>query len=300
MRIDQPTLPSGKKVYIVHHSSMHSLLDLVDDYETQQAELKKAADKKQEYYQRKARPDLDDKWTHGSLKTYAKTRECLYYAQVPDTVREMARKFQNNLMASDTYRQASEKAQSTKRRRVFELDGAELDIDRYLGQQDECWGRVTRGLQRPVVRIAISFMAQAGNDESMFAGVAALGTCCAILAEQAGCSLEIIAVTFTQGGYYTGLDGMSEVGMVLPIKQPEEPLHQESLLICGVPGYFRFYGVHHKALDLPEGKGGHGGASTMSKELKEYLGVQHLLECAWKEGQQQVFLDDFVKTLHDA
>lgn len=286
MHIEKAKLLDGVR-HIAHYNGLSEMLDVVDAAE-EKCRLGLA--------QRiGADPDLEGEWVHGRLNTYAATRDCLRYAAVPDYIASMAEKFREQLMSSDTYRIASEKAASTKRRRVFELDGGELDIDRYMGQQDECWVRVTRGLQRPVIRIAVNFMAQCDNNESAFAGLAALGTCCALLAEQAGCALEIMAVCFT--GQYA--KDYVEIGSCLPIKHANEPFHQDSLLVCGVPGYFRFYGVHRATLGKLNGNG-HGRASQMTKPLREHLGLQHVLEVAWNQKHQQMFLDDFVKTLHDA
>lgn len=236
-------------------------------------------------------------WAHGSLGIADKTGRCLLFSEPPEHVIAKAKAFQDALMASDAYRTASEKAQSTKRRRVFELDGAELDIDRYLGQQDECWGKVTRGLQRPVLRLAVNVSASCGNDESTFAGVAALGTCCALLAEQAGCSLEIMCAMTS----HDTKAGCLETAMIFPVKHADEPFHQDSLLCLGVPGLFRWYGFNivdnamtgktHYAM---------GYAKGITSPLRTHLNVQHVLEVAWKEDRQQMFLDEFVKTLHDA
>ena len=236
-------------------------------------------------------------WAHGSLKNVKNTERCLLLGEPPQHVIDKAKAFQEALMASDAYRTASERAQSTKRRRVFELDGGELDIDRYMGQQDECWVRVTRGLQRPVLRLAVNVSASSGNDESTFAGVAALGTCCALLAEQSGCSLEIMcAMTShqTKAGCY-------ETAMVFPVKQAEEPFHQDSLLSLGVPGLFRWYGFNIVDNAMTgETHYGQGFPRGATPALRTHLNVQHVLEVAWDNGRQQMFLDEFVKTLHDA
>lgn len=246
------------------------------------------------------RKDTDDErpeWHHGSLRTAEKSKECLLYSRPPAHVVAKAEAFKEALMASDAYRFASEKAQSTKRRRVFELDGGELDIDRYMGNQDECWSRVTRGLQRPVVRLAVSGTASCGNNEDAFAGTAALGTCCALLAEQAGCSLEILGTVIIS----KLINGTREGGALMPIKHADAPFHQDALLSFGIPATLRYYGfaVDHNLLTGTV-VSGHGRAEPMSKELRKHLNIQHVLEVAWDNGRQQAFLDDFVKTLHDA
>ena len=237
------------------------------------------------------------KWAHGSLKNVEKTEKCLLLSEPPAHVIEKAKAFQDALMASDAYRTASERAKSTKRRRVFELDGGELDIDRYMGQQDECWVRVTRGLQRPVLRLAVNVSASCGNDEGTFAGVAALGTCCALLAEQAGCSLEILCAMTS----HETKEGCHETAMVFPVKHAEEPFHQNSLLSLGVPGLFRWYGFNivDNAMTGTT-HWGQGYARGATPALRAHLNVQHVLEVAWDNGRQQMFLDEFVKTLHDA
>ena len=246
------------------------------------------------------RRDIEDSsahWHHGSLCTPEKSQECLLYAKPPAHVVAKAEAFKEALMASDAYRHASEKAQSTKRRRVFELDGGELDIDRYMGNQDECWSRMTRGLQRPVIRLAVSGVASDGNDEDAFAGTAALATCCALLAEQAGCSLEILGTIVIANV----IKGTREGGSIMPIKHADEPFHQDALLSFGIPAVLRYYGfaADHNLLTGTV-VNGHGVAFPMSAELREHLNIQHVLEVAWQDGQQKAFLDDFVKTLHDA
>ena len=166
-----------------------------------------------------------------------------------------------------------------------------------MGQQDECWVRVTRGLQRPLIRLAVSGTASCNNDESAFAGVAALATCCALLAEQAGCSLEVIGTIIVTDA----LRGTLECGVVLPIKHADEAFHQNSMLSWGIPAVLRYYGfcADH---NLVTGKinGLHGYAKPMTPALREHLNVQHVLEVAWKNDRQQMFLDEFVKTLQDA
>lgn len=236
-------------------------------------------------------------WHFGSLGTAQASAECLLYSRPPQHVVAKAEAFRERLMNSDSYRLASENAKSTKRRRVFELDGGELDIDRYLGQQDECWGRVTPGLQRPVLRLAISGTASAGNDESAFAGVAALATCCAILAEQAGCALEILGTITIHNLTSTVKEG----GVVLPLKHADEPFYPNALLCFGIPAVLRYYGFACD-VNLLTGKidANHGQAYPMSAELRKHLNVQHVLEVAWKDGQQQMFLDEFVQTMHNA
>ncbi|GAC1605155.1 MAG: hypothetical protein NVS3B25_34470 [Hymenobacter sp.] len=269
---------------LVHFSGITELVDIIDDGLANKEWNRRSIDGRSSF-------------THGSLKSIDASRECLLYTRPPAHVTAMAEAFKEALLASDTYRHASEKAQSTKRRRVFELDGGELDIDRHLGQQDECWSRVTRGLRRPLIRLAVSGVASGGNDETAFAGVAALGTCCALLAEQAGCSLEILGTLIPRGT----ISGTFECGPVLPIKHADEAFHQDTLLAFGIPAALRYYGFA-TYLNLCEGvvSSGFGSAYSMSAALRAHLNVQHVLECAWDEGRQQMFLDEFVKTLHDA
>jgi len=284
MHIEQPVLADNKKRTLVHFSGITEFVTTVDEGFAHKKWINK-------------HESLGASWNHGSLQTVAATRNCLLFAEPPPHVQKKAEAFQQALMGSDAYRMASEKAASTKRRRVFELDGGDLDLDRYMGQQDECWVRVTRGLQRPVVRLAMSGMMHGGNDEHGFAGIAAIATCCVLLAEQAGCSVEILATYLP----HNMLPSLDEAGSVFPIKHADEPFHQNALLALGIPGTFRHYGfgVDNNVISTQIGSG-HGYPNPMSKELREHLKVQHVLEVANTSHNQAIFLDEFVKTLHDA
>lgn len=278
-------LPDKRRCELLHFSGITELVETV------------TAGFKHKNWEKKDSHGSEAHWHFGTLGTVEASADCLLYSRPPEHVTKKAEAFKEALMSSEAYRTASEKAQSTKRRRVFELDGGDLDIDRYMGQQDECWVRVTRGLQRPVIRLAVSGTASCGNDESAFAGTAALATCCAILAEQAGCSLEILGTVCI----HDLTDTVNEGGTVLPIKHADEPFHQDALLSFGIPAVLRYYGFAVDA-NLLSGQlnYGHGMARPMSKELRAHLNIQHVLEVAWDEGRQQMFLDDFVKTLHEA
>jgi len=286
MHKEDVTLSDGKFRQLLHFSGITEFVETARDG---------LADGKT--WKRKGIEHHGAAWHHGTLASVKKSTECLLYAKPAAHVVAKAEAFKEALMASDAYRHASEKAQSTKRRRVFELDGAELDIDRYLGQQDECWGRVTRGLQRPVIRLAVSGTASSDNDESAFAGTAALATCCALLAEQAGCSLEILGTVVIA----SITPGTEEGGSIMPIKHADEPFHQDALLSFGIPAVLRYFGfaIDHNLL-VGEINYGHGVVLPMSQVLRDHLNVQHVLEVAWYKGKQMAFLDDFVKTLHDA
>jgi hypothetical protein len=277
MYLDEFVLADNYKRRLVRWSGITELITFTDEQEKTKGWNKP--------------PNLKDVWVNGSFGDTASVRRS-------QLVINKAQAFQDALMASDAYRMAAEKAKTTKRRRVFELDGGELDIDRYMGQQDECWVRVTRGLQRPVVRICVQLSASSGNDESSFAGVAALGTCCALLAEQAGCSLEILITMLL-----TTIEnnGVRETGSVYCVKQADEPFNQLALLACGTPALFRYY---QRGIDINVLKNGQiwyePSVAPITALLREHLQVQHVLELAWRADKQQMFLDDFVKTLHDA
>ena len=180
----------------------------------------------------------------------------------------------------------------------------ELDIDRMMGGQEECWSRVTKGLQRPVVRIALQLAASAGNSENTFAGIVALAYGCTMLAEVAGCTLEVMALCTGHNPKRPSTDyprSTNEGGFIFPLKQPHEPVNLNQMLCVGIPAMCRWYEFNIQTNAIKgQNAMGMGEARPVTAALREHLNLQYVLEVAWEGQAQATFLDEFVTMLVDA
>lgn len=109
---------------------------------------------------------------------------------------------------------------------VYDVEGAEIDVARYLEGEPECWqrmeSRVTQGPGRRIVEIVYVCSASGGVSGEVMIARGAAAVALAELLEQAGHGVKITLVSSVASGY--GGHGKEACEICIPIKAPDQPL----------------------------------------------------------------------------
>jgi hypothetical protein len=124
---------------------------------------------------------------------------------------------------------------TAKRKRKFGLDGAEIDIERYMLQNPEAWVRRERGQKKKTIRIFINYGYSAGTGDKSFAEGAVRGVALADVLTRLGHGVEIVASSFT-----TGADG-KRIAINAMLKASDTPVDPQSLLVTCLPALSRVF-----------------------------------------------------------
>lgn len=244
--------------------------------------------------------DGDNKWRFGSsLKDLPTTRYHLLEGVTPSATLEEIQRLRQQLEASGTYRTTMAKAASSRRQRKFADSGSELDIDRYLAGDANCWSVTQKGKQAPLVRLGVNLALSSGNSEREFAKLVALLGLTADVLTTAGFSLEILGLMTV----HNLSDTFEEGGLVVTLKAADQPLDLPRLGSVSAPGLLRHYGFNAYAKAFTGNIcSSYGECRPTTEPLKEHLQLSHLYSMQWLAGksteQQVLFVDNLLQKLN--
>jgi hypothetical protein len=146
----------------------------------------------------------------------------------------------------DRYRDARDRLQplidkyagmgtSVKRRRVRREDGAELDIDRAMVGDPQCWESRVRGKKKRVVRLAVQYSYVAAAKEQTFIDNAVLAAAASDVLTKLGYAVEIVAIYWARFGDRHG----EEYLVTVPLKEAGQPFDARRVLTTGLPAMQR-------------------------------------------------------------
>lgn len=285
----------GRKRHVIGYDSLAHMIESTEkgfqDYEFRH-KLSEAGKAKLSRFRDK--PLKQDDWTYGSEFPNKKSLdEALFKGKSSKKIMDYIQKFRDKVEGTERYQQLLKKSRSIKRRRVFAVEGAELDIDRVMCGDPDHWQQVMKGRQSNIVKINIDYCLSCGNSSEEFCKIAALGILAANMIEQAGYSVEITGTAISRdltSEFY-------EAGISLVLKEAKEPLDIQRISTVGIVGTFRLY-TFIAWCTMFDGKvdSGLGQALEMTEECKDKIGIEHTVGKRWI-GEEQKFLDNIFKTL---
>lgn len=231
--------------------------------------------------------ETEREWTFGSYGTEDASNAAILSGNVSDRAWEQFRIASDKL---DVQCEALLKVgKSTKRRRLWDVEGSELDIDRVLSLDDNCWVRTKRDAKARVVRLGINSAISCGNDESGFAKLAGLAAGLANVLTRLGYGVELWDVcALEEGGCYEAASkhltgnyskGKWIVGTTL-MKASDEPIDAARIMACSIPGRFR----NNTFAVLRSGLGAHSGlgrCTDLPDEVVAFAGLDAMISVSW-------------------
>jgi hypothetical protein len=171
---------------------------------------------------------------------------------------------------------------STRRRRVRSDVGDNVNVDKWLSGDFNCWDTTRRDARRLKVNLGIGGSLSCGNDESEFAKICATAAAAADLLSLLGYSVEInYAAMFHTGGDFKLLSEhkIEQLMILAPLKREGETLDVQRLLACAAPGLLRAVGFSEWEYDL----GAHSsyGYPRECHEVRYVSGIDHLIARLW-------------------
>ncbi len=218
-------------------------------------------------------------WTFGAIGSAAATVEAVRAGTATPALWEAFKAERDRL--EPALNDLAARLPSTRKRRRFREDGAELNIDRLMGGAPEHWERRERGARRQTVKLGLNVAVSAGNGEATFIRNAARTAAAADLLQRLGYAVELHAVA--AGWDPRGL-AVAEYALVAPVKRAEDPLDVGRVLCLGLPGLVRWclFGMYERDGMVPPYK----NCRPPSTETREALGVDYLIGRDWIEGEQ--------------
>ena len=164
------------------------------------------------------------------------------------------------------------RAPSTKRRRVRRETGDELDIDRMMVNDPQCWESRVRGASKRLVRLGLGAVFSASEGDKRFLTAAGYATAAADVLERLGYSVEIKAVAQIVLPNIGGKLGLFSVIM----KNSQQRLDEYATMVAGLPGFSRDHlgGCFEHLLGHTNFE---GHIPKLTSEMKEALGVDYVI-----------------------
>ena len=242
--------------------------------------------------------DSDKQWVFGTeFDSPEKTRAAIEGGMIGDKLKANTEIIMSAVEGLEELQVQNQAAKSMKRHRKYSDDGGELDIDRYLSGMEEHWYSVTKGLQRPVVRLGVNYAMSCGNSEDSWAWMGALVGIAAQMLSRAGLSVEVVGLFSS----HNLTDQCKESAVVYTLKEAMESLDIYRIMSPSAVGFFRYYGfgVYRHCFDgYVDDALGYARGTT--PEFKKILNLDHVLEISWgreKEKNQKLCVD-FLTSLH--
>lgn len=236
-----------------------------------------------------------DDWAFGSFKDADRTRTAAQLGLGSESVINKIREIKKQIEYNKDLQILSHKKESYKRKRVYGLDGDELDIDRLLCGDPEHWQSTTKGKKDNTVTLGINMAQNGGADEDDFARIAATCICACDLLTTMGYSVQIT-------GFISCLNAVIGLGLtscVFTLKDSMSPIDEARLSIIGAPGLYRAYGF--LAWNCAFGhsdKFYYGSRNRTPKELKDKLGVDYMFERVRDEGEEMDEMDEIAEIVN--
>lgn len=281
---DKYLIKKDKAVEIIHFDNVSHMCEAVE------------AAKDKSYLERDGR----NNWTFGTeFPDLASTKEALYNGDVSKKTLEKIGEYRDSLMNLDAITDLMRMAETYKRKRVFRDEGAELCIDRVMASDPNHWSRMSPGKRQKVVRLATNYAVSCGHSEKQLNMLGALTTVAVDMLQRCGFAVEVLGVQIAHNvSRYKENNCDKEQGFTMKLKAAEEKLDISRIACIGIPGLFRAYGfsAFQNFLD-GEVSSGLGKAEATSKEVKDLLGVEHMLEVKWVNGKEKAFLTDLLESV---
>jgi hypothetical protein len=235
----------------------------------------------------KAKPGGDiDSWAYGQLKNYDTTLEYLSEGKVLDSVLEIATKIYDTLTMQPEIVELFSKAETFKRKRVYQEDGAELCIDRVMAGDPAHWQRMTRGKKMPLIKLGLNLAGSRGEEEEHFNKLSAVCGVVVDILSRSGYSVELYSCV--SGSNITSASNKTTV--MTRIKAAEEEIDMSRIYSIGCSGFLRcwMFKVYYYILK-GDPQYGLGQPISVTEEMKTNLGLDFIIDSSFTGNNQAAF-----------
>ena len=230
---------------------------------------------------RNIRIDMRKDWKYGELGSWKKTEQYLRAGKGLSAVRKISRKYRHEF-ENTKLSEITQRVTSCKRKRRYNDNDGDLDLERVMSGSDEYWTKIMRNGDQKTVRIGVNFSISHGNDTESFSRVVALSAVFAETLESLGYGVEIYGCCLyrTRGGRNKRY---GEMGMTFPVKQVTEPLDFDRIYSIGLQGLLR----HAKFRVEQYLTGGFGGnCQEPSQDFINLAGLDVIIGRSWTDGNE--------------
>ena len=186
--------------------------------------------------------DDSEGWHYGDSKeanSWRKTERLLKSGMGLSNVRKLARKYRQEFENSKLT-EITDNVKSVKRKRRFNDNDGELDIERVMAGSDDYWSKMRRDGKQKIVRLGINCSISGNNDTKTFSRIVALASVFAELLEYLGYGVEIYGCFLYKPASNAGRDRKYNwIGFQFPVKGATEPLDFDRIYSLGLQGLLR-------------------------------------------------------------
>lgn len=179
-----------------------------------------------------------DEFRFGDYKDLNKTKKALMSGIVPDKVLSMYEKVKEAIEGEfPELLELQMLAVKSRRKRKFSEEGDELDIDRYMSGDIECWQSMESIKDKKTIRLFYNMSLSARNEALKFIE----NICLCIVFMELIKTLGIV-VEFYCGSIAKEVSSSSNKTVVLSMVKPaDEEIDCQQLLALGAPGLYRYF-----------------------------------------------------------
>ena len=221
------------------------------------------------------------KWQYGELGSWKKTEQYLRAGKGLPEVRKLARKYRHEF-ENTKLSEITQRVTSCKRKRRYNDNDGDLDIERVMAGSDEYWSKIERNGEQKTVRIGVNFSISAGNDTISFSRTVALSAIFAETLESLGYGVEIYGCCLYRSSRARNKK-YGEMGMTFPVKQVTEPLDFDRIYSIGLQGLLR--NAKFRAENYLTGNFG-GNCVPPSQGFIKLAGLDVVVERSWTDGNE--------------
>jgi hypothetical protein len=225
-------------------------------------------------------------WSFGTfpeVQTLQQTIKAMGDGRAPERLFQMFIEAQQKIQPLiDTF---SGVATTTKRRRVRRIEGAELDIDRVMVANPECWESRVRGKKKKLVKLAIQYKYIGAAGEDVFITNAVLAAAASDALQRMGYAVEIIGL-----GWSYNQSRALEFVTTVDIKKPNQPLDIRALLLTGLPSLSRVF--MFGAYTALGGNPSIQGTPDISKPIRDTIKFDALIGKTFERSKDGTFAHD--------
>lgn len=209
-------------------------------------------------------------FNHGDYVDITGTSKALFFGEILEQDFKLYEKTKIDLLTKYPELLALKNTAVTKRRkRIFADEGADLDIDRYVHGDAECWVSMPRQKIKQGVKMFFNLCLNSGSDAKEFFTNMALFVTCADIMEMAGVKVELSAGFVSNNS----AENTKQFCVKTKVKAANMPLDINRMLTVGICGFFRYYGF--VLIDnLTQGKTRYGlgqAPDEINKQTKEFI-----------------------------
>lgn len=210
-----------------------------------------------------------------------------YVDRVAEKKQELFNKVPRLFALSDT-------AVTKRRRRVYNEDGAELDIDRYMCADPAMFVSLPKqDVRSRTARIYFNIGAAGGVDASTITdNVITMAAICDILTS-AGVSVEVYAAAASRGP----ISGTRWVNIACKAKHANEPMDIQRMLSFALPGFYRqlIFGCWSNIREQNERST--GGLGTVAYESGDLKAISEFFDADIKINAASIIDTDDIETI---